>query len=250
MARLWLKVVMLALALFVPVQPASAEEKRVALVIGNADYRNMAKMKHPVNDAADIGAALTRMGFVVTQVNNATAEQMRNVLSEFGEKAKQVDYAVVFYTGHAIQANGMSWLIPVDSPAETLLDIANHATILDEITVQLSGAERLAVVLLDVARNNPFPDSKVPPVRETPQLAPKNLLIGYSTRAGQTVSDSEGRNSPFTTALLRNIETPGLDIGDLVNRVRDDVVKATAANQIPFFRLSGPDEPAPLVPSN
>ena len=139
-------------------------------------------------------------------------------------------------------------MIPIDGSADTPPDVASQAITLDDIVSQLAGVERLGIVLLDVARNNPFSDSKMPPARETPHLAPKNLLIGYSTRAGQKVSDVEGRNSPFTAALLRNIEVPGLDISDLMKRVRDDVVKATAANQIPFFRLAGPDEPSPLMP--
>lgn len=248
MRRLWLKVVMLALVLFASAQPASAEEKRVALVIGDADYRNIFKLKNPVNDATDIGAALSRMGFSVTVLQDATAEQTRRALSAFGEKARQADYAVVFYAGHAVQAHGVNWLIPVDGSADTLLDVANHSITLDDIVAQLAGTERLAVVLLDAARNNPFPASKAPSVRETPQAAPKNLILGYATGAGQKVSDGEGRHSPFTAALLKNIETPGLDVSDLVKRVRDDVVKATAAKQIPFFQMSIPDEPISLAP--
>lgn len=248
MRVIWLKVAVLAAALFLSMQPASAQDKRVALVIGNADYRNIFKLKNPVNDAADIGAALARMGFSVTVLNNTTAEQMRDALAAFGGKAKQTDYAIVFYAGHAIQAHGVNWLIPVDGSADTLLDVANHAITLDEIVGRMAGAERLAVVLLDAARNNPFPDGKTPPRRTTPQLAPRNLLIGYATGPGQKVSDGEGRHSPYTTALLRHIETPGLDVTDLVKRVRDDVVKATAAKQIPFFHMSGPDEAGYLVP--
>lgn len=247
MRMLWLKVVMLAVVVL-SLQSALAQDKRVALVIGNADYRNIFKLKNPVNDATDIGAALSRMGFSVTVLNNATAKQMRNALSAFGAKAKQTDYAVVFYAGHAIQARGANWLIPVDGSADTLLDVANHAVTLDEVVAQTAGAERLAVVLVDAARNNPFPDSKVPVSRNAPQLTPKNLLIGFATAPGQKVSDGEERHSPYTAALLKYIETPGLDVTDLVKRVRDEVVKTTAAKQIPFFHLSGPDEALHLVP--
>ncbi|RKE67689.1 caspase family protein [Pseudorhodoplanes sinuspersici] len=247
MRLFWLKLVMLAVTVL-SLQSAFAQDKRVALVIGNADYRNIFKLKNPVNDATDIGAALSRMGFSVTMLNNATAEQMHDALAAFGGKAKQADYAVVFYAGHAIQAHGVNWLIPVDGSVDTLLDVANHSITLDEIVGQMAGAEQLAVVLLDAARNNPFPESKTLP-RTTPQAAtPKNLLIGYATGPGQKVSDGEGRDSPYTRALLRHIETPGLDVADLVKRVRDDVVKATAAKQIPFFHMSGPDEAVYLVP--
>lgn len=248
MRMLWVKAVMLAAAVLLSVQPAPAQDKRVALVIGNADYRNIFKLKNPVNDATDIGAALSRMGFSVTVLTDATAEQMRNALAAFGAKAKQTDFAIVFYAGHAIQAQGSNWLIPVDGSADTLLDVANHAVTLDEIAGQMAGAERLAIVLIDAARNNPFPDSKAPPSRNTPQLTPKNLLLGFATAPGQKVSDGERRNSPYTAALLKHIETPGLDVTDLVKRVRDDVVKATAAKQIPFFHMSGPDEALYLVP--
>lgn len=247
MRLLWLKAAMLAAAVL-SLQPASAQDKRVALVIGNADYRNIFKLKNPVNDAADIGAALSRMGFSVTVLNNVTAKRMRDALTAFGGMAKQTDYAVVFYAGHAIQAHGVNWLIPVDGSVDTLLDVANHSITLDEIVGQMADAEQLAVVLLDAARNNPFPDQKMPPPRTTQAATPKNLLIGYATGPGQKVSDGEGRHSPYTTALLRHLETPGLDVALLVKRVRDDVVKATAAKQIPFFHLSGPDEAVYLVP--
>lgn len=237
-----------AFALLASMPSVFAQEKRVALVIGNADYRNVFKLRTPVNDADDIGAALSRIGFSITELKDATAEQTRAALAAFGSKAKQADDAVVFYAGHAIQTNGANWLIPVDGSADTLMDVASRAVTVDEIIAQVVGAEQLAVILLDAARNNPFPDSKMPVARTSPELMPRSLLIGYATGPGQKLSDTEGRNSAFTAALLKHIETPGLDLVGFVKRVRDDVVKTTAAKQIPFFHMFGPDEAVYLAP--
>lgn len=229
---------------------AHAQDQRVALVIGNSDYKNVSSLKNPVNDAADMGAALSRMGFAVTGLSNATAQDTRKALSDFGEKVRQADIAVVFYSGHGIQADGVNWLIPVDGRANTLADVANSSTSLPQILEQFDGVGKIGIVFLDAARDNPFtgPGQSAPAGPAAPAEEPKNVMVGFATSAGRKVADGEGRNSPYTAALLKYIEQPGLELTRLMKQLRDDVMKATANEQLPAFYMAATDDDIFLVP--
>lgn len=224
-------------------QPAFAQ--KVALVIGNSEYKNVFSLKNPVNDAADTGEALKRMGFEVTALSNAPVADMRRTLKQFGEKAKLADVAVVFYSGHALQSDGVSWLLAADGQARSLADITKGSISLPEILEQLEGVEKAGMVFIDAARNDPFNEAakrQLPSGLKKQVEEPKNVLISFATGAGRKVADGEGRNSPFTAALLKHIEEPGIELIALMKRVREDVVRATAGEQVPSFYISAADE--------
>ncbi|MGE3986416.1 caspase family protein [Pseudorhodoplanes sp.] len=225
--------------------PAAAQPNRVALVIGNGDYQHAPAVKTSEHDAADLGAALARMGFSVTSLSNASNEAMDRALTAFGQTAKSADIALVFYAGHAIQTGGDAWLIPVDARTDSLLAIRSSAFRLDRVTAAVAGAAKFGVVLIDAARNDPFPAGKT---QDKPKLLvvesepqPKDILVAFATASGQKTVEAKGRNSAFTAALLAHIETPGQDIVQLMRRVRNDVLAATGGKQIPFSHatLSG-----------
>ncbi|MGY4448884.1 putative caspase-like protein [Bradyrhizobium sp. i1.3.1] len=221
-------------------QPALAQA-RVALVIGNGAYEKVPELPNPTRDAADIGRALERLDFKVTQVKNATAQEMRKAVVEFGRSAEMSDIAVVFYAGHGMEVGGENWLIPISAELRSDTDAESEAISLRSVSLQVSKARKLGLVILDACRNNPFA-AKMKRSLSTRAvargLAPTepsdNVLIAYAARDGTTASDGEGRNSPFTTSLLRHIETPGLEISFLFRRVRDDVMAATRREQQPF----------------
>jgi len=221
-------------------QPAFAEN-RVALVIGNGSYEKVPELPNPPRDAADIGRALERLNFKVTQIRNATAHEMRKAVVDFGRAAEGAEMAVVFYAGHGMEVGGENWLIPTSAELRSDADIESEAVSLRSISLQVSKARQLGLVILDACRNNPFA-AKMKRALSTRAvargLAPTepsdNVLIAYAARDGTTASDGDGRNSPFTTALLRHIETPGLEISFLFRRVRDDVMIATKREQQPF----------------
>jgi hypothetical protein len=149
--------------------------------------------------------------------------------------------AVVFYAGHGMEAGGENWLIPTDAELRSDTDVESEAVSLRSVNLQVSKARQLGLIILDACRNNPF-EAKMKRSLSTRAvtrgLAPTeptdNVLIAYAARDGTTASDGAGRNSPFTTALLRHIETPGLEISFLFRRVRDDVMTATKREQQPF----------------
>jgi hypothetical protein len=226
-------------------QPAFAQDKKVALVIGNSEYKNVFPLKNPVNDAADMGDALKRIGFNVTALSNAPVADMRRTLKAFGDKAKLAEIAVVFYSGHALQSDGVAWLLASDGQARSLADITKGSISLPEILEQLEGVEKAGMVFVDAARNDPFNEAQkrqLPSGLKKQVEEPKNILISFATGAGRKVADGADRNSPFTAALLKHIEAPGIELITLMKRVRDDVVSATAGEQVPTFYISVADD--------
>jgi hypothetical protein len=222
------------------VQPALAQA-RIALVIGNGAYEKVPELPNPTRDAADIGRALERLDFKVTQIKNATAQEMRKAVLEFGRTAEGSEMAVVFYAGHGMEVSGENWLIPIDAELRSDADIENEAVSLRSISLQVSKARKIGLVILDACRNNPFAAKMKRSISTravarglAPTEPSENVLIAYAARDGTTASDGDGRNSPFTTALLHHIETPGLEISFLFRRVRDDVMTATKREQQPF----------------
>jgi hypothetical protein len=222
------------------VAPASAAD-RVALVIGNGTYQKVPTLPNPPRDAADIGTALERLNFKVTRLSNASAAEMRKAIVDFGRATAGSEMAVVFYAGHGMEAGGENWLIPTDAELRSDTDVESEAVSLRSINLQVSKARQLGLVILDACRNNPFAAKMQRSLRTravarglAPTEPTDNVLVAYAARDGTTANDGDGRNSPFTTALLRNIETPGLEISFLFRNVRDEVMTATKREQQPF----------------
>ncbi|QOZ06373.1 caspase family protein [Bradyrhizobium sp. CCBAU 51765] len=235
-----------AAILFIPLlwsvsPPALAQQVRVALVVGNGAYEKVPELPNPMRDATDVGRALERLDFKVTQVKNATAQEMRKAVIEFGRSAEGADLAVVFYAGHGMEVGGENWLIPINAELRSDADIESEAISLRSVSLQVSKARKLGLIILDACRNNPFAAKMKRSISTravarglAPTEPSDNVLIAYAARDGTTASDGDGRNSPFTASLLRHIETPGLEISFLFRRVRDDVMSATRREQQPF----------------
>ena len=221
---------------------AAADGRRVALVIGNGAYRSVPALPNPPNDAGDVAAALKRLGFAVTLITNASFDEMRRSLIALGRDAAGADMATVYFAGHGMEINGENWLIPVDAELKRDTDAANEAISLQSVMMQVSSTMSLGLVILDACRNNPFAAkmNRSLAVRAAVsgglgRIEPVgNVLVAYAARDGTTALDGNGRNSPFTAALLRNIETPGVEVTFVFRNVRDDVMEATSNEQQPF----------------
>jgi uncharacterized caspase-like protein len=244
-----------AAALFMVCQPALAE-KRVALVLGNAAYQNVAKLPNPVNDGAVIAATLKGAGFdVVDFRQDLPAAETRRTLRDFADRARDADIAVVYYAGHGIEVDGGNYLIPVDAKLERDTDVYDEALSLDRVLLAIEPAKKLRLVILDACRDNPFSKNMKRTVasRAIGQGLAKveptspNMLIAYSAKAGSTAADGDGKNSPFTVALSKHLTTPGLDVRRAFGFVRDDVLKTTGNKQEPFVYGSLGGEDVPLV---
>ena len=225
------------LALSAPVLAA----ERVALVIGNAQYAHAPRLANPLNDAADVGAALTRLGFAVTKLENANQGELRQGLLAFTRAASAAEVAVVFYAGHGIEVDQRNFLVPVDARLSSDQDVEFETVPLKLVMRSVARASGLRLVILDACRENPFAVSmqragatrsigrglaRVEPAAET--------LVAYAAKEETLAYDGEGRNSPYSTALLKHLEEPGLEVGLLFRKVRDAVLTATGGRQEPF----------------
>ena len=214
--------------------------ERVALVIGNSNYRHVPFLANPSNDASDVADSFRRLGFSVTLLRDAAFEDMQEALRRFSAVARGADTAVVFYAGHGMEVGGRNWLIPIDAVLHSEADVDKQAIGVDTMMRSVDQAH-FSLIILDACRDNPFA-AKMAQAQGRRAISrgliavhPKgNLLVAYSARDGTTASDGDGRNSPFTAALLQNLETPGLEIGWLFRRVRDSVMHETRGEQQPF----------------
>jgi hypothetical protein len=220
--------------------PACAQTK-VALVIGNSAYRSVPALPNPAHDAADVAASFERLGFSVRQITDATYDDMRRALLEFARKANDAEMAVVFFAGHGMEVGGENWLIPVDAELKIDVNAEQEAIALRSVMLTVSSASKLGMVMLDACRNDPFLVKMNRTVltrsvdRGLARIEPvNNVLVAYAAKDGTVAADGGGRNSPFTTALLEHLETPGLEINFLFRNVRDEVVAATKGAQQPF----------------
>ncbi len=238
--------------------PALAD-KRVALVIGNSAYKSVTPLPNPAKDAAAIGAMLTKAGFeVVDAREDVPAADMKRMIRDFSDKVRDADIAVVFYAGHGIEVDGTNYLIPVDARLERDIDVEDETVSLDRIVRILDPAKKLRLVILDACRDNPFDRSMKRSLssraveKGLAKVEPSNpnTLIAYAAKAGSTASDGAGANSPFTTALLKQLTVPGQDLRKSLGYVRDDVMKATGNKQEPFVYGSLGGDDVTLVPQS
>jgi uncharacterized caspase-like protein len=154
--RLALIISSIVLATVLGVLPGHAD-KRVALVIGNSNYRHAGRLTNPVNDAAAVAALLKSAGFAVVEPGSDVGiAQMRRALSDFADTARDSDIAVVYYAGHGIEVDGVNYLIPVDATLARDFDVEDETISLDRVLRAIDSARRLRLVILDACRTNPF----------------------------------------------------------------------------------------------
>ena len=237
--------------------PAWAE-KRVALVIGNSTYQNADHLANPANDAMLVAAALKRAGFdVVESQLDLKSVDMRRALRDFHDQTVDADVAVVYYAGHGLEIDGTNFLIPIDATLERDTDVYDEAFSLDRVLIAIEPAKQLRLVIVDACRNNPFADTMKRTLgsrsigRGLAKVEPAttNTLVAFAAKAGLTALDGNDKDSPYATALVKYIATPGLDLRRAFGFVRDDVLKATGNRQEPYVYGSLGGEDVSLVPA-
>jgi Caspase domain/Putative peptidoglycan binding domain len=224
---------------------AAQADRRVAFVVGNGAYKNVAPLPNPPVDAKAMAGALRNVGFEVVEGTNLTRDKMTERLLDFGKKAQGADVAVFFYAGHGIAISGTNYLLPVDADIKSEMDVKLGAAINIDLTLdQTMGDAKVKLVFLDACRDNPFAakiksNSATRSVNVQTGLAEmksgEGTLIAFATGPGQTALDgTEGGNSPFTRALLANITQPGLEIQQAMTKVRAQVNEETNKGQLPW----------------
>ncbi len=242
-----LTVVVLALWALVATPGEALAEKRVALVIGNGAYTAAGELANPKNDATAMSSSLQRLGFKVTTGIDLDYRAMRTTLSDFATSLEGADVALVFYAGHGIQVAGENYLLPIDAELRSEVDLEFGAVKLDTILRMLESRPRTSLVFLDSCRNNPLTRSLARSMGTRSASVGQGMaevrsglgtLITFATQPNDVAADGTGDNSPFTEALLTHIEKPGLEVRQMLSRVRGDVVAATNQRQIPWDHSS------------
>jgi hypothetical protein len=235
----------LTAAAFLVSANAALADKRVAFVVGNGAYKNVAALPNPAVDAKSMAKVLRNVGFEVVEGTNLTRDKMTERLLEFGQKAQGADVALFFYAGHGIAINGTNYLLPVDADLKSEMDVKLGSAINVDLTLdQTMGDAKVKLVFLDACRDNPFAakiksNSATRSVSVQQGLAEmksgEGTLIAFATGPGQTALDGEvGTNSPFTRALIANIAAPGVEIQQAMTKVRAQVNEETNKGQLPW----------------
>jgi uncharacterized caspase-like protein len=224
---------------------AAKADRRVAFVVGNGSYKNVAQLPNPPIDAKAMAATLRNVGFEVIEGSNLSRDQMTEKLLDFGRKAQGSDIALFYYAGHGIAVSGTNYLLPVDADIKSEMDVKLGAAINIDLTLeQTMGDAKVKLVFLDACRDNPFAakiksNSATRSVNVQSGLAEmksgEGTLIAFATGPGQTALDGqEGNNSPFTRALIDNITKPGVEIQQAMTSVRAQVNEETRKGQLPW----------------
>ncbi len=216
----------------------SGPEQRIALVIGNSNYQNVARLPNPANDAKAVAELLNTAGFEVISATDLNHNQMIEVMQDFSAKiagrgANTV--AMVYYAGHGVQLAGENYLVPVDARISSEPDLIDGSVRLVDVMATLEAIpSRMRIVILDACRNNPFASLNDAGRGLAIVDAPNGSIIGYSTAPGTEALDGVGNHSPYTDAFLRLAHEKNVPIEQLFKRVRLEVNDLTDGRQTPW----------------
>lgn len=233
----------LAIAICLLSTSVLAQEKRIALVIGNAAYANLPPLSNPIRDAEAIGQSLSSIGFTVFLTTNLDQKKMRKAIHFFLSRAEDADTALFYFSGHGATLAGHSYLFPTNFGKADLFDI-QEAFDLEELLTKLGSDLRSNLVFIDACRENlaqsgGFSNDGLFATSHGPRESAKiGTLISFATTPGHTAFDGDGLHSPFTGALLDHLETPGIDIELMLKQVRRDVVVNSGGRQVPWAESS------------
>lgn len=224
---------------------AEAQNRRLALVIGNAAYEHAGALANPRNDAQDVKAALERHGFDVVLGLDLSKQALDAKLKEYARKLADADAAVFFYAGHGLQVSGQNYLVPIDARLESERDLDFEAVKVDFILrqMELDRETKTNIVFLDACRNNPLARNLARAMGTRAASLGQGLaqvqggvgtFVAFSTQPGNVALDGTGRNSPFAAALAKRLAEPGRSLNGVMIEVRKDVLAATGGKQVPW----------------
>lgn len=242
-ARLAFRGIVLAAALFGAVV-AHAQEKRIALVVGNAKYASL-PLSNPENDARLVSTTLRKLGFEVLERTNLGVREFRRVLREFARRIQdQEGVSVFYYAGHGVQIDGRNYLLPVDVNLRDEEEVKDESVDLDDLFVsRLERARTQArIIILDACRDNPF-RARTRNIRVSSGLAEmaaaRGTLIAFSAGPGAASEDGPpGSNSTYSRHLTDEMMREGIEVEQMFKNVRVKVLRDTRERQVPWVNTS------------
>jgi hypothetical protein len=236
-----LRAVIIFLLLLVP--SSAHADKGVALVIGNSAYQHAGELANPKNDAADMAAALKKLGFTVIEGLDLGKGAMERKIREFAEALSGSDVGLLFYAGHGLQVGGQNYLVPVDAKLTSAAALDFEMIRLDLLQRTMERETKTNIIFLDACRDNPLARNLARALGTRSADIGRGLasvesgvgtLVSFSTQPGNVALDGEGRNSPFAGAVVKQLLLQDADIGDMLIRVRNDVIATTRGRQVPW----------------
>lgn len=238
----------------VPSPAPTVRGTRMALVIGNGAYAHVKALPNPPNDARAVAKSLRDIGFTVSEGVDLDRAAMQKMTRDFLREAARAQVALVYYAGHGVQVDGRNYLIPVDVELKPGASMTEAMIDMDTIMAGLDDQIRTNILIFDACRNNPMAQQVASAGTSrgiegvSGLAAPSSLgsgatlgagtLIAFATAPGQVALDGEGANSPFSAALSRHLGTPGLEVQQMLTRVRAEVVSTTKNKQVPWSNSS------------
>lgn len=224
--------------------PASAD-RRVAFVVGNARYEHTGALANPHNDAQDVADKLKSLGFEVMLSIDLNQDSFAHAIDDFARRLDGADVGLFYYAGHALQMNEKNYLVSTNAKLESAFLVPAETIELEPIVRLMESKASINLIFLDACRNNPLADNlkrsltamhrSVALGRGLVRIEPaaRDTLIAFAAAPGQEASDGNGRNSPFTAALLKHIAQPGLEVSVMLKEVAAEVREKTENVQRP-----------------
>jgi|GEM_PF-3082309 len=216
--------------------------RKLALVIGNSDYKYGGYLRNPTNDAQDMSRTLKDLGFDVMYYTNQDLNSLKRAIDQFGLKLSKYDVGLFYYAGHGVQSKGYNYFIPIDANLQSEAQVEFNCVNTDRLLALMEDAGNSTnIIILDACRDNPFERSWRRSATGSGLAfmnAPSGSLIAYSTSPGRTASDGAGRNGLYTSALLKYLKEPNLTIEEMFKKVREDVSNLSQKQQVPWESTS------------
>jgi hypothetical protein len=224
-------------------------QSRVALIVGNGAYQHAPELPRTVQDAGEMAKSFERLGFTTIKAFDASYNEFRSAIRTFNDQTRSVEYAVVYFAGYGVDMRGENYLLPTDADLRSELDVLDETISLHSLMQSVGRSSELGLIILDASRNSPIvartEGSRLARAlnRGLARVEPsQNVVVAYAARDG-TVAENSGL---YTPALLKYLETPGLDISLLFRKVRDEVLAQSDRRQQPFVYGSLPNKPVYL----
>lgn len=240
---MWVRAIVATVLFLLPTALYAQAEKRVALVIGNSAYQHAPTLDNPANDAADMSAALKKHGFKVIDGFDLDKSGFDRKVRDFSVMLRGAEVGLFFYAGHGLQVAGQNYLVPIDAKAEAADALDWEMVRLDLVHRTMERVTTTNIIFLDACRNNPLARNLARAMGTRSAEIGRGLaavesgvgtLISFSTQPGNVALDGTGRNSPFASALVRQLSNPTDDLSAILIAVRNDVMKETQRKQVPW----------------
>jgi len=218
------------------------DEKRIALIIGNSDYKNGNKLNNPENDADLMSEVLTSLNFETLKITNASESKMDSAIEQFSKMLPDYNIALFYYAGHGLEVDGINYLIPTDAKLDNKIAVRHEAISLDKVVEEFEYyPNNTNIIILDACRDNPFRSWTRGYGRGFKAIKPSSgTIVAFATSEGETAADGDSIYGLYTSCLVKQIKVPQ-PIESVFKKTRVEVENISNGQQSPqeWTKLTG-----------